>query len=119
MSTKDDGTSACLSTRTRRVRFPPWIPPFGRSTRVVRPAVNRGIAGSSPADRANPSRESIRTMSKSNLILEPYLQQVERWPRAGRHILAQHDHDSVTVYQAYRPDIGHFAAANGVFGGEF
>jgi hypothetical protein len=53
------------------------------------------------------------------LILEPYLQQMTRWPAAGRHILAQADSESVIVYQAYRPAIGHFAATHGAFGGEF
>jgi Domain of unknown function (DUF4291) len=54
-----------------------------------------------------------------NLILEPYLSQVARWPQEGRHILAQYDDDSVIVYQAYRPAIGRFAARHGYFGGEF
>ena len=54
-----------------------------------------------------------------NLITEPYNAQQARWPRSGRHILAQFDADSVVVYQAYRPEIGHFAARNGYFGGEF
>lgn len=51
--------------------------------------------------------------------LEPYLSQLEHWPRTGRHILAQFDDASIVVYQAYRPAIGHFAAANRFFGGEF
>ena len=42
-----------------------------------------------------------------------------RWPRDGRHVMAQYDADSVVVYQAYRPAIGQFAAAHGYFGGEF
>lgn len=54
-----------------------------------------------------------------NLQLEPYLQQVERWPAEGRHILAQFDDDSIVVYQAYRRQIGHFAAKHGYFGGDF
>jgi hypothetical protein len=54
-----------------------------------------------------------------NLLTEPYLAQTERWPKTGRHILAQFDDESVIVYQAYRPAIGHFAARNGYFGGEF
>jgi hypothetical protein len=49
----------------------------------------------------------------------PYLNQVARWPREGRHILAHYDDQSVIVYQAYRPAIGHFAARHGYFGGEF
>jgi hypothetical protein len=50
---------------------------------------------------------------------EPYLQQIEQWPKRGRHILAQYDGDGVVVYQAYRPAIGHFAASNQYFGGDF
>src|ERR671935_2864665 len=53
------------------------------------------------------------------LMTEPYLAQVCRWPATGRHILAQYDDQTVVVYQAYRPEIGHFAAKNGYFGGEF
>jgi hypothetical protein len=54
-----------------------------------------------------------------NLVTESYQAQVVRWPRAGRHILAQFDSDSIVVYQAYRPAIGRFAAEHGYFGGEF
>ncbi len=50
---------------------------------------------------------------------EPYLEQQRLWPDRGRHILAQFDDESVVVYQAYRPEIGHFAAAHGYFGGPF
>ncbi len=53
------------------------------------------------------------------LVTEPYLTQVARWPATGRHILAQYDDTSVVVYQAYRPNIGHFAATHGYFGGAF
>jgi hypothetical protein len=53
------------------------------------------------------------------LISEPYLSQNARWPASGRHILAQFDAESVVVYQAYRPEIGHFAARHGFFGGGF
>ena len=51
------------------------------------------------------------------LKTEPYLDQTARWPQTGRHVLAQFDDTSVVVYQAYRPSIGEFAAANGYFGG--
>ena len=44
------------------------------------------------------------------LLTEAYLAQAERWPKAGRHILAQFNDETVVVYQAYRPAIGHFAA---------
>ena len=53
------------------------------------------------------------------LLTEPYAQQRDRWPRIGRHILAQFDDESVVVYQAFRPEIGQFAARNGYFGGPF
>lgn len=54
-----------------------------------------------------------------NLLTEPYRDQNARWPQTGRHILAQYDDDSVIVYQAYRAEIGHFAAQHGYFGGAF
>jgi Domain of unknown function (DUF4291) len=54
-----------------------------------------------------------------DLIVESYIEQNQRWPQSGRHILAQYDDESVIVYQAYRPSIGHFAARHGYFGGKF
>lgn len=53
------------------------------------------------------------------LKTELYAEQLRRWPASGRHILAQFDDEAVVVYQAYRPEIGHFAAEHGYFGGEF
>jgi hypothetical protein len=53
------------------------------------------------------------------LLTENYAEQVKIWPSTGRHILAQFDEDSVIVYQAYCPSIGHSAAEHGAFGGEF
>lgn len=50
---------------------------------------------------------------------QSYSEQVLRWPTSGRHILAQFDDDAIIVYQAYRPEIGHFAVTHGHFGGEF
>nr|WP_197278809.1 DUF4291 family protein [Pseudanabaena sp. 'Roaring Creek'] len=50
---------------------------------------------------------------------EPYLNQKDRWQPSGRVILAQYDADSIVVYQAYPPAIGHFAASHGYFGGDF
>jgi len=49
----------------------------------------------------------------------PYLEQTKSWPRAGKHILAQYDDESIVVYQAYHPVIGEFAAKYQYFGGEF
>lgn len=54
-----------------------------------------------------------------NIQVERWNLQNDRWPRTGRHILAQYDSTSVVVYQAYRPEIGRFAAVHGFFGGEF
>jgi hypothetical protein len=53
------------------------------------------------------------------LLTEPYRTQEARWPKSGRHILAQYDAESIVVYQAYKPAIGHYAAEHGCFGGEF
>jgi Domain of unknown function (DUF4291) len=53
------------------------------------------------------------------LQFEPYLAQKDRWPTKGQVILAQYDNDSIVVYQAYSPAIGHFAAKHGYFGGDF
>lgn len=51
--------------------------------------------------------------------LADYNEVVTTWPAEGRHILASHDKESVIVYQAYRPAIGHYAAEHQRFGGEF
>ncbi|MFK7998755.1 MAG: DUF4291 domain-containing protein [Polyangiales bacterium] len=48
-----------------------------------------------------------------------YEEQQKEWPQEGRHILAHYDDESVVVYQAYSPRIGHFAAKHGYFGGDF
>ncbi|MEM7724885.1 MAG: DUF4291 domain-containing protein [Cyanobacteria bacterium P01_A01_bin.45] len=53
------------------------------------------------------------------LVTESYLTQQSKLPISGRHIVAQYDDQFVVVYQAYRPEIGDFAAQNGYFGGEF
>jgi hypothetical protein len=57
--------------------------------------------------------------STLKLLTESYLTQTARWPAAGRHILAQFDESTVVVYQAYRPEIGSYAAAHGRFGASF
>lgn len=48
-----------------------------------------------------------------------YPEQVARWPREGRHIMAHYDDDSIVVYQAYRPSIGEYAAEHQRFGGDW
>jgi hypothetical protein len=52
------------------------------------------------------------------LITTTYTEQRARLPNSGRYIVAQFDAQSVVVYQAYRPEIGHFAATHGYFGGD-
>src|SRR5689334_13880857 len=54
-----------------------------------------------------------------SLVTEPYSEQVNVWPKQGRHILAQYDDSTVIVYQAYCPCIGRYAAQHGMFGGDF
>ncbi len=51
------------------------------------------------------------------LILQQYKEQVTRWPRTGRHILAQYITESIVVYQAYRPSIAQWAIDHQEFGG--
>lgn len=53
------------------------------------------------------------------LLTAPYTEQVKLWPKAGRHILAQFDAETVIVYQAYNPAIGRHAVEHGTLGGEF
>jgi hypothetical protein len=48
-----------------------------------------------------------------------YSEQQRRWPKNGRHILAQFDANSIYVYQAYRPSIAQYAVAHQRFGGDF
>lgn len=48
-----------------------------------------------------------------------YVEQERTWPASGRHILACHDDETVIVYQAYRPSVGHHAIEYGGFGGDF
>jgi hypothetical protein len=51
-----------------------------------------------------------------NLTTELYATQRSIWPASGRHILAQFDDESIIVYQAYKPEIGHVAARDNRFG---
>ncbi|XGW00737.1 MAG: DUF4291 domain-containing protein (plasmid) [Leptolyngbya sp. BL-A-14] len=53
------------------------------------------------------------------LFTTSYLTQAAQLPQDGRHIVGQYDETSVVVYQAYRPEIAHFAVQNGYFGEEF
>lgn len=54
-----------------------------------------------------------------NLNIEKYLDQLNRWPQTGRHIMAQFDDESIIVYQAYRPEIAEYAVQHQRFGGPF
>ena len=54
-----------------------------------------------------------------NFTTTRYIEQKPNLPLSGRHILAQYSANSLVVYQAYNPSIGHFAAKHGYFGGEF
>lgn len=49
----------------------------------------------------------------------PYLTQKEKWPAEGEHILASFDTETIIVYQAYNPRIGHYAVRHQRFGGDF
>lgn len=62
---------------------------------------------------------SLNESYAMNLRLAPYASQVSSWPESGRHILAQFGDETIIVYQAYRPSIGHFAIGHGFFGGDF
>ncbi|WP_420320862.1 DUF4291 domain-containing protein [Flagellimonas sp.] len=53
------------------------------------------------------------------LITASYLEQIEKWPKKGHHIMAQYNEEKVVVYQSYRPSIGNFAIKNQYFGGDF
>jgi len=53
------------------------------------------------------------------MLTELYNHQRKGWPACGRHILAQYDAQSITVYQAYQSSIGLFAAKHQYFGGDF
>jgi hypothetical protein len=54
-----------------------------------------------------------------NLTTESYLAQAARWPKSGRHILAQYKAETIVVYQAFSPLVGRFAAEHGYFGEGF
>jgi len=47
----------------------------------------------------------------------PYREQVARWPRDGRHILAHYDDETVIVYQAYNRNVAEYAVRHGQLGG--
>ena len=61
----------------------------------------------------------VYTRVVKNLRVKPTADQQASWPADGRHILAQYDPEAVVVYQAYRPEIGRYAAEHGRFGAGF
>jgi len=61
----------------------------------------------------------VRIGGLMTIQIARYLDQKATWPASGRHILAQYDHSSIIVYQAYRPSIGLYALRHQRFGGDF
>jgi hypothetical protein len=53
------------------------------------------------------------------LLTRPYVEQLETWPAAGRHVLAQFDDETIVVYQAFGAGIARFAIEHQRFGGDF
>lgn len=49
--------------------------------------------------------------------LENYNDQQAMLPKTGKHIVAQTDDETITVYQAFQPKIANYAVANQRFGG--
>lgn len=60
---------------------------------------------------------SVETRTWRGVVVEKYESQLERWPRSGKHVLAQFDDEKVLVYQSFSDEIGRFAASNGRFVG--
>ncbi|XP_062620152.1 uncharacterized protein LOC134281736 [Saccostrea cucullata] len=60
---------------------------------------------------------SNNSKSTFGLETEKYQEQLKRWPKEGRHILAQYDDNTIIVYQAFRKEIAEYADKNGKFGG--
>jgi len=48
---------------------------------------------------------------------ERYLDQKQRWPNEGKHIMAQYTNDAILVYQAYNKTIAKYAVENQKFDG--
>jgi len=72
----------------------------------------KAVEGSTPTDPI--SRGSSFT---HQLLTEPYIEQRERWPKAGRYILAQFTQEAILVYQAFKPEIGRYAVEHQHFTG--
>ena len=52
-------------------------------------------------------------LKRKEWTVQSYVEQRDGiWPKEGRHILAQYDHDSIVVYQAFSSEIAEFAVRN-------
>ena len=58
-------------------------------------------------------------LPSTNIVLQPYQEQLSSWPNTGEHILASFDEDSIVVYQAYKTSIASHAVTHQSFGGDF
>ena len=113
-----------MTQPSQTVRFVPHVdpPPLAASRiRAGRDAAmpsERGFAGEAASGgsvaghKAKPDQVMRRPAAA-------YADQRLTWPDRGRHILAAYDDDTITVYQAYRPDIGRHAVEHQRFGGPF
>lgn len=52
-----------------------------------------------------------------NLPIEKYIEQQEKLPKEGRHLVGQKKNNCITVYQAYKPAIANYASQHQRFGG--
>jgi hypothetical protein len=66
-----------------------------------------------------PHESKRRKWQSSNATDGVIPRPLRRWPKSGRHILAQFNDQGVIAYQAYRHAIGQFAAQHQFFSGEF
>ena len=56
-------------------------------------------------------------LAQTSIEHELHSLQSPRWPAEGQHVLAHFDHESIVVYQAYRPSTGRHAIEHGQLGG--
>lgn len=55
------------------------------------------------------SFDSTKNLTSNGIHITKYILQKEKWPKEGRHIVAQYDDKSVIVYQAFKPTIAKYA----------
>lgn len=78
------------------------------------------LRGAGSRERAGgPTTVKLIGEMKVKLPVEAFVDQHNRWPKTGRHILAHYDDDTIVVYQAYSPLIGGYAIEHGRFGDGF